>query len=681
METTIKKVIVVDSDSADARRTYDESIALFNQDGSPIDLNPTTPTVEVVIPLQPWLWSPTIGNELWALANFETGSGRNATDLSPSITCNSSGQSLKTTVALIPSNTVGMTSYRLSGTLTTPTPGGTWWITAEMTDNTSTLLSGSSLQYLFNSHSVDGDFIFEFQCQAEWSQVSSAFLTLNLVVQNNVASGDLVLSNITLKEIVNVSNYRPMQFTSGTGENSGVSVFNTHRDPVSDTWKVLKQVMTADGDLTYGLANVVGYPNDQPWRDHTPDPTFLSPDTNGWDGKLRGTEESPSTNGNRSLRITNNDQILEVMKTDTSFELRGNTHGGEVNDSGPVWEYLDSNEEWQQWASGSPAVVDSRIEARRFRVTWPTTISRSSPDSDVFATVNHITNYFPDGMTRTDRITTFTQDVTLRAIIDWMSSHSTSIQQVGRIGAGLTFIDEMDTYLHLAIPDAPTAGTTGSGGTLAAATYTYSVTALTEGGETLPSPMVSQAATGGSSIVTLTLPSTVTGQTGWNIYGRIAGVNRQVLLDSIPVSDTTWVDDGSIPSFGKQIPTKNTARRFDSSTPGVATISSSLANWSAWKDLPTGWVFGHILDRKGCLLRDEIDASKVTMQSVSGTRKQYFHLFNSSDFEVPVTSGTVWTSTHYSCAYLPTDLDGDWHFEIASKAEDTDVLALMYPAT
>lgn len=681
MTDTIRKVIVVDTDQAEARRTFDEKIALYHPDGSSIDLSGDAAPVEVETPLQPWAWSPTIGNELWALANFQTGSGRNETDLTPSITCDSSGHNVKTTVNLTPSNTVGMTSYRLSGTLSTPTPGGTWWITAEMTDNTSTLLSGANLQYLFNSHSVDGDFVFEFQCQAEWSQISSAFLTLNLVVQNNVASGDLTLSNLSLKEIVNVSNYRPMQFTSGTGENSGVSVFNTHRDPVSGVWKVLKQIMTADGALTYGLSNVVGYPNDQPWRDHTPDPTFLTADTNGWDGKLRGTEESPSTNGNRSLRVTNNDQTLEVKKADTSFELRGNTHGGEVHTSGPVWEYMDVDGVWQEWASGSPAVVDNRFEARRFRVTWPTTMSRSAPDSDVFATVDHITNYFPDGMTRTDRVTTFTQDVTLRTIIDWMSSHSTSIQQIGRIGAGLLLIDEMDSYLHLSTPDAPTAGTTGSGGTLAAATYTYSITALTEGGETKASTKVSQATTGSTSVVTLTLPSAATGQTGWNIYGRVDGVNRQVLLASVPASDTTWVDDGSVPSIGTQPPIKNTARRLDSSTPGVDTISSNLANWSAWKDLPTGWVFGHILDRTGCLARTEIDATKATVQSVSGIRKQYFHLFNSSDFEVPVTLGTVWTSTHYSYAYLPSDPDANWHSEIASKAADTETLSLMYPAT
>lgn len=635
------------------------------------------------VPIKPWLWSPPHWQELWATENFASGNGRNSTTLTPSITGNGTGQNVKTTVSLQPANTVGMTSYRLTGTLTTPPPGGTWWVTLEMTDNTSTILPGSYLQYLFNdtSPSVSGDFIFEFQFQPEWSQASSGFMTINLVVQNNVASGTLGLTNVSLREIAWVSNYRPMQYTSGTGENSGISVFATHKDPASNAWKTVKQIMNADDALTYALANVTAYPNDQPWRDHNFDPTFLSSDSNGWGSKMRGTEELPGTNGHRSLRVNNNDQIIEVQKADLSWELRGNTHGGEVHTTGPVWEYMGHDEQWHTWATGNPGVVDVRKDCRRFRVTWPTKLTRSAPDSDDFATVTHVTNYFPDGMTRTDRTTTFTKDMVVRNVFEWMSSHDTTIQQVGRLGAGLTVIDEMDSFQHLAVPAAPTAAPTGSGGTLAADTYTYRITALTEAGETPASPTVAQATTGNTSIVTLTLPAAASGQTGWNIYGRSTGTMRQVLLASLPASATTWVDDGSIPAWGTQPPTKNTARRLDTATPGVDSAMSDHASWSAWKDLPTGWVFGHIYDRNAVLARDHIDTAKATIQAVSGIRKQYINLYNDASPYYTVASGTVWSATHYSYAYLPQDPDGRWEWEIALRSADLTTLASIYPAS
>lgn len=102
----------------------------------------------------------------------------------------------------------------------------------------------------------------------------------------------------------------------------------------------------------------------------------------------------------------------------------------------------------------------------------------------------------------------------------------------------------------LATPTGVTVAT-ASGGTLAAGSYAYRVSATNANGETLASTeaMVTAGASGKN---TITVPA-VTGATGYNFYGRTAGA--ELLLGSS--ATTSFVDDGSLTPAGA-LPVSNT---------------------------------------------------------------------------------------------------------------------------
>lgn len=307
-------------------------------------------------------------------------------------------------------------------------------------------------------------------------------------------------------------------------------------------------------------------------------------------------------------------------------------------------------------------------------------MARSAPDSDVFATVQHVTNVFPDGVTRTDRTTTFTKNITVDNYFEWMSSHDLNVPQLGRIGRGFTTLDEIDTYTKVSAPATPTASTSGLGGTLAAATYRYVVTALSEGGETLPSSAVTQATTGSTSTVTVQW-TTVSNATGYRIYGRANSVDRAVLLATVGPAVTSWIDDGSVPAFGQAPPKVSTARRLDDANTATDTAVSDTANWTVWKDIPTGFCFGNIYDRDSVAARTGIGGGKVRIEKGSGIRKQYYNLYWPGSATTTITGGTVWTATHYSYIYLPQDPNGRWEWEIAARSSSMSILNSLYPAS
>lgn len=67
-------------------------------------------------------------------------------------------------------------------------------------------------------------------------------------------------------------------------------------------------------------------------------------------------------------------------------------------------------------------------------------------------------------------------------------------------------------------PAAPTTATATTGGSIAAATYFVTVTAVAGGGESVPATAASQITTGAASTITVTFPALPSGATGWNIY-------------------------------------------------------------------------------------------------------------------------------------------------------------------
>lgn len=108
---------------------------------------------------------------------------------------------------------------------------------------------------------------------------------------------------------------------------------------------------------------------------------------------------------------------------------------------------------------------------------------------------------------------------------------------------------------QLATPVVNTPTTATTGGTLAAGTYYYVITATNASGETVRSNEVSQVTTGAASTVTFTWAA-ITGATGYTIYRGSTTGNEQKLTTVGAV--TTFTDNGSFTITAVTPPTTNT---------------------------------------------------------------------------------------------------------------------------
>lgn len=108
----------------------------------------------------------------------------------------------------------------------------------------------------------------------------------------------------------------------------------------------------------------------------------------------------------------------------------------------------------------------------------------------------------------------------------------------------------------LATPTAPT-GTPATGGTMAAATYFYKVTATNFYGETLPSPASAGVVVAASGKVTLAWTA-VTGASGYVVY---RGASAGTVLKLATVTTNSYVDTGAVTPAGAA-PTANTTQSF-----------------------------------------------------------------------------------------------------------------------
>lgn len=102
-------------------------------------------------------------------------------------------------------------------------------------------------------------------------------------------------------------------------------------------------------------------------------------------------------------------------------------------------------------------------------------------------------------------------------------------------------------------PPAPGSSTSASGGTLAAATYTYRITAVINGIETTASAQKSQATTGSTSTVTITwtsiyATSPYNAATAFKVYGRSG--TETLMATVAPGTATSFVDTGSVTPSG-----------------------------------------------------------------------------------------------------------------------------------
>lgn len=96
---------------------------------------------------------------------------------------------------------------------------------------------------------------------------------------------------------------------------------------------------------------------------------------------------------------------------------------------------------------------------------------------------------------------------------------------------------------------APASSTSTTGGTLAAATYSYRVTFVSQGTETGPSVAKTQVTTGATSTVTVDVTAIVpSNATSWKIYGRTGG--SELLMGTVTLPTKIFVDDGSVTPAG-----------------------------------------------------------------------------------------------------------------------------------
>jgi hypothetical protein len=92
---------------------------------------------------------------------------------------------------------------------------------------------------------------------------------------------------------------------------------------------------------------------------------------------------------------------------------------------------------------------------------------------------------------------------------------------------------------------APATSTSTTGGTLAAATYSYRVAYLFGTLVSAPSPAKTQITTGATSTVTIDVTGLVPpGATSWRVYGRTGGSELLMGTQTLPAT-LTFIDDGS----------------------------------------------------------------------------------------------------------------------------------------
>lgn len=122
-----------------------------------------------------------------------------------------------------------------------------------------------------------------------------------------------------------------------------------------------------------------------------------------------------------------------------------------------------------------------------------------------------------------------------------------------RTAAGKT-TDAVVLARQEAAPPAPASSTATTGGTLADATYSYRVTAVINGFETLPSVAKTQATSGGGTSTvtvnwtTIAASAPYSGATSFKVYGRTGGA--QLLMATVNMPTTTFTDNGSVTPSG-----------------------------------------------------------------------------------------------------------------------------------
>lgn len=640
------------------------------------------PIVVNDVPIMPWKPAPAIGENLWNLTpsgahDYHGGlindlvGDCNTTDLSPSIIGDGNARILRNRIYL-QNLSQGTACYRLSFNIDSFADNGWAMIQVLLAEPGAIVAGHGTKEQILTSVSGEGPFlgryVFEFKPPPTGDDCTFELLLRHV---GNVSSGTTAISDVELVLIPYM--VRPMNYVT-IAETGEPGLYNYLYDPITDKWSITRTDFSVDGDLTPALNAIKYCTTTKMFNRYPPDPDMLQ-DTANWFDWCPGqnTESLQEPGYFRSLRTNNNDQIIEVKGSDDNYHMYGNTHDGETVSEYAYFVDIEGNE-FVSW----DGTEDIMHQCRRLKIMTSGKMTRQSPDNDDFASIDKTMTFFNDGMQRIDRTTTFLMDVDVRTYIEWMSSHINDQPLEGKIGNGMNVLGYVDCYPKLSPPETPTSSTSGSGGSLAAATYAYVVTALTNLGETTPSPIKTQAASGGSSTITIEWDS-ITDAVGYRIYGRTNSIGGLHLLATVDSLTTDWVDTGENIAFGDTPPIVNTARLLNQGT-NIANDNAvhSYANWAAWRDVLTGVVFGNIFDIDTCRQREDVSSTSTMLVGSPGVIKNYNNIHFSDGSEHTIPDGSVYSATHWAFTYMPSD-PNHWEKEIASRASDLELLKSIYP--
>src|ERR1700761_7987038 len=120
---------------------------------------------------------------------------------------------------------------------------------------------------------------------------------------------------------------------------------------------------------------------------------------------------------------------------------------------------------------------------------------------------------------------------------------SAFVEFTPRLAPGdMEYVANLDLGVTLAAPSGLIATSSGTGGSFAAGTYFWVVTAVDANGETTKSNEVQTVLTGSTSSVALSW-NTVDGATGYNVYRGTSTTNENKLITT--VTTTSYTDTGT----------------------------------------------------------------------------------------------------------------------------------------
>lgn len=164
----------------------------------------------------------------------------------------------------------------------------------------------------------------------------------------------------------------------------------------------------------------------------------------------------------------------------------------------------------------------------------------------------------------------------------------------------------------LQVPTNVALTTSASGGTVAAGTHGYRVTALNGAGETTASAEVTIVTTGSTSTVTVTWPA-VPGATSYKVYGRTA--SSELLMGTVSAAPASafysFLDDGSVTPSGA-LPGGNTA-----------TVTNYVHTFTTFDDVPYLTLFGQEGPSSYLSVQDcKIDELTLSFDKLSAMRAE-----------------------------------------------------------